>query len=172
MTTGVSRRLVALGRTSGTALFALFRPLRPGLGHFLAGDAAVAVDVEPLEHAVGALHLALFAQLPGLFGREAAVTICVEPDEALVGVLDDLLASHVGIAVGSRRIDLLGQRRAGGGDQCRAGDQDKFLHRIFPRSRLNVMNLPRPCRQTLSTKRKFVPVCRCAETSIKRVRPC
>src|SRR5687768_1879755 len=94
----------------GPPLAALLAQLAARLVELNAADAAVAVEVEPLEHPPGALGAPLLARLAGLFGRGAAVTVDVEPREALVGAGDHLLTGDVDVAVGPRARRRLGQR--------------------------------------------------------------
>src|SRR5690606_8252195 len=132
-----------------------------GLVHLRAGDVAVMVGVEPLEHPVGALAGALLAQLAGVLRGEAAVMVDVQPGEALVGSLDDLLSGDVGVAVRARRRLGLGERRAGAGDERDAGDKGKLVHvRSFA---MGVRRRPfwrRAVPQLCRGRAEFVTVCR------------
>ncbi len=142
--------------------------LGAGLVHLLAGDAAVAVEVEPLEQAVGAALAALGAHRLRVLAGEAAVIIGVEPVEPPVGMLDGLLAGDVGVAVGPRARPGLGGGDAG--EASRAAPESRMIFFMGNSSIGNVIGpSPGPCRLNMSAAEKIVPfVARRDEAGVRR----
>ena len=121
----------ALLASAGPALAPLLAQLAARLVELGAADAAVAVEVEPLEHPAGVLGAALLARLARFFRRRPAVMVEVEPREALVDARDYLLAGDIGIAVGTRAGRRLGERGAGQSEQRGAGEEDELVHGVW-----------------------------------------
>lgn len=115
------------GAAPGTGGLASLTHLRVCLGHFLAGDAAVMVEVEPIEPALLHPLAQRGARLTHFLGRDAAVAIGIEPLESLRHPFDDLGAGDIGIALAA----LAGSLLRGGGaperDERGAGEKDESL---------------------------------------------
>lgn len=118
------------------------RPM--GGAHLLAGDAAIAVGVDAIEHRIHPLGPALFAALLRLHGREAAVAVEIEPAKALLRALRRLGPRHIRggrgrscvrrEGSGHRGLSCgLGDRHTACGDQSHAGeDGELLLHLCVP----------------------------------------